>query len=89
MQKKSLRVHSIILYPQENPSPSQCLGVFGLSSFTDEKDLKSVFGQYGSIDNIYIIYDREVMRLTLNFLSELFFCYELKDITSSSVCTYC
>lgn len=44
---------------REDPNPSSCLGVFGLSSFTDEKDLKSVFGQYGSIDNIYIIYDRE------------------------------
>jgi len=44
---------------RDNPSPSRCLGVFGLSSYTDEKDLKTVFAEYGPIDNIYLIYDRE------------------------------
>ncbi|KAH9520386.1 transformer 2 beta [Bulinus truncatus] len=43
----------------DDPNVCHCLGVFGLSSYTQEKDLKEVFGRYGPIDDICIIYDRQ------------------------------
>lgn len=44
---------------RDDPNVCHCLGVFGLSSYTQEKDLKEVFGRYGAIDDICIIYDRQ------------------------------
>ncbi|CAG5132392.1 unnamed protein product [Candidula unifasciata] len=44
---------------KEEPDVCHCLGVFGLSSYTQEKDLRDVFSQYGDIDDICIIYDRQ------------------------------
>lgn len=45
-------------YNRENPAPSKCLGVFNLSTYTTERDLKSIFGQYGEIDRVELVYDR-------------------------------
>ncbi|PRD20955.1 UNVERIFIED_CONTAM: Tra2b [Trichonephila clavipes] len=47
---------------RENPKPSRCLGVFGLSVYTQERELQEVFGRYGPIENIQIIYDAETGR---------------------------
>lgn len=44
---------------RDDPNVCHCLGVFGLSSYTQEKDLRDVFSQYGDIDAISIIYDRQ------------------------------
>lgn len=43
-------------YP--NPSPCSVLGVFGLSSSTNERDLKDEFSKYGQIDKVDLIYDK-------------------------------
>jgi len=43
---------------RENPPPSEVLGVFGLSSYTRESDLEKLFGEYGRIVQVRIIYDR-------------------------------
>lgn len=43
-----------------NPTPSKVLGVFGLSSRTEESDLKRIFGKFGRVDKIHIVYDRGV-----------------------------
>uniref|UniRef100_A0A8R1E192 RRM domain-containing protein n=1 Tax=Caenorhabditis japonica TaxID=281687 RepID=A0A8R1E192_CAEJA len=43
---------------RENPQPSKCLGVFNLSSYTTEKDLRDVFGEFGDIDKAELVYDR-------------------------------
>ncbi|XP_013074063.1 transformer-2 protein homolog beta-like isoform X2 [Biomphalaria glabrata] len=44
---------------RDDPNVCHCLGVFGLSSYTQEKDLKEVFGRYGPLEDICIIYDRQ------------------------------
>jgi len=44
---------------REAPDPSHCLGVFGLSSFTDEKDLMGVFSKYGEVTKVQLIKDRD------------------------------
>ncbi|KAJ9085773.1 transformer 2 beta [Entomophthora muscae] len=43
---------------RDNPIPSEVLGVFGLSSYTREGDLEKLFGEYGRIEQVRIIYDR-------------------------------
>jgi len=43
-----------------NPTPSKVLGVFGLSSHTEEKAIRRIFSKFGRINNIHIVYDRGV-----------------------------
>ncbi|KAK3770374.1 hypothetical protein RRG08_036125 [Elysia crispata] len=38
---------------------NRCLGVFGLSSYTDERDLKEVFSAYGDVEKLCLIYDKQ------------------------------
>ncbi|GFV47131.1 hypothetical protein TNCV_2322761 [Trichonephila clavipes] len=44
---------------RENPEPSRCLGVFGLSLYTQERELQEVFGRYGPVEDIQVIYDAQ------------------------------
>lgn len=48
---------------QEGPPPNRCLGVFGMSLYTDEKQLENHFSQYGKIENIQLVYDKQVVIL--------------------------
>lgn len=45
---------------QYNPSPCRVLGVFGLSLYTGEKDLRELFGKYGPMEEVQIVYDHQV-----------------------------
>ena len=45
---------------QFNPNPSDVLGVFGLSLYTSEKDLKEIFSRYGELKHVNIVYDHLV-----------------------------
>ena len=47
---------------RENPPPGRCLGVFGLSIYTHERDLKDVLGKYGPIEDVQIVYDAQTGR---------------------------
>lgn len=47
---------------QANPDPNQCLGVFGLSLYTTEKDLREVFGRYGPLAGVNVVYDQRTGR---------------------------
>ena len=47
---------------QENPQTSKCVGVFGLSLYTQERDLREVFGRYGPIEEIQVVYDHQTGR---------------------------
>ncbi|GFQ78521.1 hypothetical protein TNCT_584601 [Trichonephila clavata] len=44
---------------RDNPEPSRCLGVFGLSLYTQERELQEMFGRYGPIEDIQVIYDAQ------------------------------
>ncbi|XP_062383185.1 transformer-2 protein homolog beta-like isoform X1 [Sardina pilchardus] len=44
------------------PDPSCCLGVFGLSLYTTERDLREVFSKYGPLANVSIVYDQQSRR---------------------------
>ncbi|XP_067824858.1 transformer-2 protein homolog alpha-like isoform X2 [Heptranchias perlo] len=45
-----------------NPNPNSCLGVFGLSLYTTERDLRDVFSRYGPLAGINVIYDQRTGR---------------------------
>lgn len=47
---------------RENPKTSLCLGVFGLSLYTQERDLREAFARYGPIEEIQIVYDHQTGR---------------------------
>ena len=47
---------------RENPRPSNCLGVFGMSNNTTEQDLREIFERYGRVDSVKVIMDRETGR---------------------------
>jgi transformer-2 protein len=44
---------------RENPPTGRCLGIFGLSIYTQERDLKDVFAKYGPIEDVQIVYDAQ------------------------------
>ncbi|XP_072532581.1 transformer-2 protein homolog alpha isoform X2 [Salminus brasiliensis] len=45
-----------------NPDPNTCLGVFGLSLYTTERDLREVFSRYGPLAGVNIVYDQRTGR---------------------------
>ncbi|KAI9501368.1 hypothetical protein BX070DRAFT_228826 [Coemansia spiralis] len=44
--------------PKSTPTPSRILGIFGMSKFTAEHDLRDLFGEYGPVEKIQIIRDQ-------------------------------
>lgn len=44
----------------ESIPPCRVLGVFGMSMFTRRDDLEKVFSEYGAIDRVEIISNRQV-----------------------------
>ena len=57
-----LKVENPFFYFQANPDPNCCLGVFGLSLYTTERDLREVFSKYGPIADVSIVYDQQSRR---------------------------
>ncbi len=47
---------------QENPKESRCLGVFGLSLYTQERELREIFGKYGPVEEVQVVYDHQTGR---------------------------
>lgn len=36
------------------------IGVFGLSLYTNDKDLRDIFEKYGKINEVQVVYDHQV-----------------------------
>lgn len=47
---------------RENPKASRCVGVFGLSLYTHERDIRQMFEKYGEIEDVQLVYDRQTGR---------------------------
>ncbi|VDP23432.1 unnamed protein product [Schistosoma margrebowiei] len=56
------------LGPRENPTPSRCLGVFGLSLHTQERNLYDIFSQYGNIEDVQLVFDNYTGLLALLYV---------------------
>ncbi|XP_068189754.1 transformer-2 protein homolog alpha isoform X2 [Antennarius striatus] len=54
--------HSDAADVRANPDPSTCLGVFGLSLYTTERDLREVFSRYGHLAGVKVVYDQRTGR---------------------------
>lgn len=46
----------------ENPTPSRCLGVFGLSLYTTEQQIHHIFSKYGPVDKVQVVIDAKTGR---------------------------
>lgn len=49
----------------ESITPSRVLGVFGMSIFTRRDDLEKLFNEYGTIEKVEIIHNRQVRTLII------------------------
>lgn len=47
---------------RDDPKTSNCIGVFGLSLYTEERDLREIFGRFGPIDEVQVVYDHQTGR---------------------------
>ncbi|XP_045498757.1 transformer-2 protein homolog alpha isoform X2 [Colias croceus] len=45
-----------------NPTPSRCLGVFGLSLYTTEQQIHHIFSKYGQVDKVQVVIDAKTGR---------------------------
>lgn len=45
---------------RDNPEPSKCLGVFGLSVHTTERQLYTIFDKFGPLEKVQVVLDSKV-----------------------------
>ncbi|XP_019864113.1 PREDICTED: transformer-2 protein homolog beta-like isoform X2 [Amphimedon queenslandica] len=45
-----------------NPERNNVIGVFGLSLYTNDKDLRDIFEKYGKINEVQVVYDHQTNR---------------------------
>merc|ERR1719402_939068 len=48
---------------RENPDKSKCLGVFGLSLYTTERELEKEFGKFGPLERVQVDMDGRKIRV--------------------------
>ncbi|UYV75436.1 TRA2B [Cordylochernes scorpioides] len=56
--KKYRRISTSPRYGRR-PKPNNCIGVFGMSRHTDERELETFFSKYGDIEKINLVRDPE------------------------------
>ena len=42
---------------RDEPEPSKCLGVFGLSLYTNERELEAEFKKFGPLEKVQVVLD--------------------------------
>jgi len=47
---------------REDPAPSKCIGIFGLSLYTTERQLHHLFSKYGPISKVQVVLDAKTGR---------------------------
>ena len=53
---------------RDAPPPSACIGVFGLSLYTTERELEKEFSRFGPLDKVQVVLDGKV-RVRFDILS--------------------
>lgn len=64
---------------RDNPKPSRCLGVFGLSVYTTEDELYHIMSKYGPVERVQVVIDAKV-RFSIIWMRTVVFEYELWEI---------
>ncbi|GLH06297.1 Transformer-2 sex-determining protein [Gryllus bimaculatus] len=71
---------------RENPQPSRCLGIFGLSIYTTEQQLHHIMSKYGPVERVQVVIDAKVNPN----VKLIFWCYlqgvDALKIAGSMVC---
>ncbi|CAJ0565130.1 unnamed protein product, partial [Mesorhabditis spiculigera] len=47
---------------RDRPEPNRCIGIFGMSLNTNERDLENIFSEFGTIDQVLIVKNRDTGR---------------------------
>ena len=50
---------------REAPEEGNCLGVFGLSLYTTERELEKEFSKFGPLEKVQVVLDGKVRRYTI------------------------
>ena len=45
---------------RDAPNPTTCLGIFGLSLYTTERELEKEFGKFGPLQKVTVVLDGKV-----------------------------
>jgi len=56
---------------RDAPETSNCLGVFGLSLYTTERELEKEFSKFGPLEKVTVVLDGKVTQLYMPFFSIL------------------
>ena len=54
---------------RDAPETSNCLGVFGLSLYTTERELEKEFSKFGPLEKVTVVLDGKVTQLYAIFVS--------------------
>ena len=55
---------------RDNPESSNCIGIFGLSLYTTERELEKEFSKFGPLERVTVVLDGKVKRLPYSSFSE-------------------
>ncbi len=50
----------MVLFLKDAPPTGKCLGIFGLSLYTTEREVKEMCDRYGEVESCQIVYDHAV-----------------------------
>lgn len=53
---------------RDNPVPSRCLGIFGLSIYTTETQIYHIFSKFGPVERVQVVIDAKVINCFVFFL---------------------
>ena len=56
---------------RENPEEGTCLGVFGLSLYTTERELDKEFSKFGPLQKVQVVLDGKVINIHINLISNM------------------
>ena len=56
---------------RENPEEGTCLGVFGLSLYTTERELDKEFSKFGPLQKVQVVLDGKVINININLITNM------------------
>ena len=66
---------------RENPEEGTCLGVFGLSLYTTERELDKEFSKFGPLQKVQVVLDGKVINININLITNMLHRFLLSSVT--------